>query len=198
MAHHAKINISTQIYGLISVIILVLGIIINFIIRPDLFSMSIPYSLYGATPETKLIFSASLILTGLFFLYESHFIANRFQRFGCYAVTLGFVIVAAVPIRISPQTDIVHGIGAALVLFGLFVNLLIGIVSRSKVLTSPKRLYYAALLGVGVSSVILAILTRDMFGLELDLLGYAEYSGFVVFAGWTLVDFGDKFESHTH
>jgi hypothetical protein len=191
VAHKSKNLASTQIYGLLSILVLGIGIAINYAFRPDLFDMATPYSLLGATDTTEYIFSASLIIAGLLFLYESHYIQNRLQRFGCYVVTLGFIIIAAVPINNGFTTDLIHGVGTGIALFGLLANLSIGIISRSPYLTPGKRLYYAVLFGVGLSSAIISILSSRHLGI-LDLQGYAEYSGLLVFAGWAIIDFGDK------
>lgn len=196
MAHKSKDFVTTQIYALLSVFVVALGIAVNYVLRPDLFSLSVPYSLLGATQTTAYVFFGSLIIAGLLFLYESHYIQNRVQRYGCYSIALGFVIVAAIPIEQGDLTDFIHGIGTLLALLGLLVNLSVGVISRSKYVDAPKRAYYAVLFGVGLSSALISILSGDLIGV-LELQGYAEYSGLAVFAGWVLVDFGDKFIKRT-
>lgn len=191
MAHKSLTPVSTQLYGLLSVLVLIIGIFINLFIRPDLFSAAIPYSLFGTLPDTKLIFSGTLLISGLLFWYESHFLANKWQRWGSYSVVLGFSIVAFFPINQNYTLDLIHGFGTFLALMGLLVNLVIGIFARRAYIGAAKRLVYAFLFAFGVSAAVISVLSGNRLNI-LGLQGFAEYSGLTVFAGWVLLDFGDK------
>lgn len=191
MAHRSTAPLSTQLYGLLSVLVLVTGVTASLLLKPHLFSASIPYSLYGTLDQTKYLFSGSLILAGLLFLYETHFVGNTWQRRAGYLVPIGFTIVALLPINQSMAMDLLHGLGVLLALIGLLISMAIGAYSRFPYLGVAKRFTYTVLFGVALAAAVLSILSNGRVGI-VSLQGYAEYSGLAVYAAWIILDFGDN------
>jgi hypothetical protein len=192
VAHLSRTHVSTQAYGLLSAVAVVAGIVINYATRPDLFGSSLAYSLYGTMPETKYIFSSSLIIAGFLLLYESHYIGSRWRRRSCYLIALGFTIIALVPINNGYKTDMVHGIGTFFALVGLLISLGVGIRLRRTYVPRSKQIVYGLLFLIALSSAAISILSGGRFGV-LELQGFAEYSGLAVYTAWVLLDFGDVF-----
>jgi hypothetical protein len=191
MAHKSSRLVPTQIYGLLSVLVLAVGIIVNYSIRPDLFGASIAYSTLGIQPVTAYIFSGTLLAAAFFFLYESHYIRNRLQRYACYSISLGFSIVAIVPINQGETTDLIHGIGTTIALVGLFLSLFLGVSNRWNWLRMTKRVVYVIMIVLAILATVITILSSNRLGV-LNLLGFAELSGLTVFAGWIMLDFVDN------
>ncbi len=192
MSHKASPLTTTNIYGLFGILSLFLGIFINYILRPDLLSPSIAYSVMGTQPKTKYIFTISLIVSAMLFLKESHYMYNKWQRIGTYLIAAGFIVVALIPISQGTVQDLIHGAGATAAMIGLIISIVSGMSYHWQYLNLSKRVLYLILLGIALSSAVTFILSTGTFHIWA-LSGYAELSGLTVFAAWVLIDYGDKF-----
>lgn len=181
-------------WGIFGLVMLELGLLVCFILRPELRSFSTAFSDFGTDVQTAPFFIGG-VFAGAYGLWRwRNYVSRTFKNPGMITllitlIIIGLYMIAFMPIGINETVDRLHYLGFTLAGLGMAATVIVDLILRkAKKGKGFRKWQIVRLLSLGMIliGITISFLSADRFDFKMDISLVGESLLLIGFGTWVL------------